>query len=277
MRSHQAAPVRENTALWRVLADLAATAELLWQRGWAERNAGNLSFDVTDLVPAVADAGPVIAVLRGAAFAELAGRRLLVTAAGSRMRDLAREPDLGCGVVQMTDGGAGYRVVWQGGEGATFAPSSELPAHLGIHAALRRRGSAHRAVVHTHPTELLALSHDPSLGDEARLERALRAMHPEMVVVVPDGLARVPYEMPGSAAQGVAAGAAMDRHDVALWVKHGAVAVGPDFASAFDLVDTVNKAARMLLLCRAAGYEPEGLSDAQLGAMRTAYLGPAPS
>ncbi len=263
---------RDDPALWRVLADLAATAEILWQRGWAERNAGNLSFDVTDIVPASSGGGPATPVVPGAAFSELAGRRLLVTATGSRMRDLAREPDLGCGVLEFAAGGAGYGVVWQGAEGAGFAPTSELPAHLGIHAALRRRRSPCRAIVHTHPVELLALSHDPALGDEARLDRALRAMHPELVVVVPDGLARVAYETPGSAAQGAAAGAAMERHQVALWVKHGAVAVGPDFASAFDLIDTVNKAARMRLLCRAAGYEPEGLSDAQLDAMRKAWL-----
>jgi rhamnulose-1-phosphate aldolase len=131
--------------------------------------------------------------------------------------------------------------------------------------------------VHSHPTELLALSHDPRLAAAARFERTLWAMHPEVVVAVPEGVALVPYAMPGTAAQGVAAGAAMERHDVALWAKHGAVAVGADFACAFDLLDTVNKAARMLLLGRAAGYEPEGLSDAEVEALRRGYPGPGAS
>jgi rhamnulose-1-phosphate aldolase len=261
-------------ALWRVLSDLAATAALLWERGWAERNAGNLSCDVTELVPAVPEEGTPTPVPAGAAFGELAGRRLLVTAAGSRMRDLAREPDVGCGIVQFAARGAGYVVVWPGAAGAAFAPTSELPAHLAIHAALRRRRAPCPAVLHTHPTELLAVSHDPRLADTARLNRALWAMHPEAVVVVPAGVACVPYQMPGSVTHGAAAGAAMQRHDVALWVKHGAVAVGPDFAGAFDLLDTANKAARLLLLCRAAGYEPEGLSDAEVEALRRAYPPP---
>lgn len=262
---------RGDPALWRVLSDLAATAALLWERGWAERNAGNLSCDVTDLVPAVPEEATPTPVPAGAAFGELAGRRLLVTAAGSRMRDLAREPDVGCGIVHFAEGGAGFSVVWQGAAGAAFAPTSELPAHLAIHAALQRRRAPYRAVVHSHPTELLALSHDPRLEDTARLNRALWAMHPEAVVVIPEGVACVPYRMPGSVAHGAAAGAAMDRHDVALWVKHGAVAAGPDFAGAFDLLDTANKAARLLLLCRAAGYEPEGLSDADVEELRRAY------
>jgi rhamnulose-1-phosphate aldolase len=263
---------RDDPDFWRVLAGLGETAGLLWQKGWAERNAGNLSCDVTDLVPERRGAAGVTPTLFGAAFGELAGRRLLVTAAGSRMRDLAREPDVGCGVLQVAGDGAGCVVVWSGAPEGRFVPTSELPSHLAIHAALRRRGSPHRAVVHTHPTELLVLSHDPRLIEESRLNRALWAMHPEAVVVVPRGVGVVPYVLPGTAEQGRAAGAAMEAHDVALWAKHGAVAAGADFADAFDQLDTVNTAARMLLLCRAAGYEPEGLSDAEVEELRRAYV-----
>lgn len=267
--------LRDSPEFWRVLASLGETAGLLWQKGWAEANAGNLSCDVTDIVPASLATGAGGATPFGAVFPELAGRRLLVTAAGSRMRDLAREPDAGCGALQCTGDGAGYHVAWRAEPAAPFTPTSELPSHLAIHAALRRRRSLCRALVHTHPTELLALSHDPGFPDEAHLGRALRGMHPEMVVTVPDGLGVVPYTLPGTVAQGVAAGAAMEAHDVALWVKHGAVAAGRDFGEAFDLLDTVNTAARMLLLCRSAGYEPEGLSDAELEELRRAQKRPA--
>jgi ribulose-5-phosphate 4-epimerase/fuculose-1-phosphate aldolase len=60
---------------------------LLWERGWAERNAGDLSCDVTGIAPAdrAAD-GPLTPL--GVAYRELAGRHLLVTGAGSRMRDV---------------------------------------------------------------------------------------------------------------------------------------------------------------------------------------------
>ena len=247
---------------------MGETAGLLWQKGWAAANAGNLSFDVTEMLPAPEASGSGAATPFGAAYPELAGRRILVTGAGTRMRDLAREPDAGCGILHCTGDGAGYRVAWRADPSARFTPTSELPSHVAIHAALRRRGAPHRAVVHTHPTELLALSHEPALAAEGRLAHALRAMAPEMVVVVPGGLAVVPYAVPGTVAQGDAAGAAMEGHDVALWVKHGAVGVGRDFADAFDLLDTVNMAARMLLLCRSAGFEPEGLSDAAIEELR---------
>ncbi len=263
--------LRDNTKFWRVLAAAAEVAGLLWGKGWAERNAGNLSFDVTDVVPAPDGAGVAAgATALPRSFPELGGRRLLVTAAGSRMREIAQDPDRFCGVLQFSPDGSRHAVAWRGRGTGTFAPTSELPSHLAIHAALRRRQSAHCAIVHTHPTELLALSHDARLKDAAQLNRLLSAMHPETVVVVPDGLALVPYLLPGTFEQGLAAGVAMERHDVALWEKHGAVAVGAGFVEAFDLIDTMNAAARLLLLCRSAGLEPEGLTDAQLDELRRA-------
>lgn len=244
-------------------------ARLLWERGWAERNAGNLSCDVTDVLPPGLAEGASLTPL-GTAYPELAGRHLLVTGAGSRMRDVALEPEAWCGVLRFCQDGAAYGVVGGGRDGAVFTPTSELPSHLAIHAALRRRGATARAVVHTHPTELLALSLEPGIGDEGRFSRVLWSLHPEMVVVVPSGVAVVPYVMPGSLEQGRAAGHAMETHDVALWRKHGAVAVGEDFGSAFDLLETVNKAARLYLLCRSAGIAPEGLSDAEVEELRRA-------
>ena len=263
--------LRDASAFESVLAGAAEVAGLLWEKGWAERNAGNLSFDVTDLVPAVDGAGDSAAApLLPRPFPELGGRRILVTAAGSRMREIAQDPDRFCGVLQCSSEGSLHHVAWEGGGAGAFVPTSELPSHLAIHAALLRRRSPHRAIVHTHPTELLALSHDRRVQGEAQLNRLLWAMHPEAVVVVPGGMGVVPYILPGTMEQGLAAGAAMERHDVALWKKHGAVAAGATFAEAFDLLDTMNKAARLLLLCRAAGYEPEGLTDAQLDELRGA-------
>jgi rhamnulose-1-phosphate aldolase len=263
--------LRDASAFESVLAGAAEVAGLLWEKGWAERNAGNLSFDVTDLLPAADGAGDSAgATPLPRPFSELGGRRFLVTAAGSRMREIAQDPDRFCGLLQCSSDGSLHHVAWEGCGAGAFVPTSELPSHLAIHAALLRRRSPHRAIVHTHPTELLALSHDRRVQGEAQLNRLLWAMHPEAVIVVPGGIGVVPFFLPGTMEQGLAAGAAMERHDVALWEKHGAAAAGATFAEAFDLLDTMNKAARLLLLCRAAGYEPEGLTDAQLDELRGA-------
>ena len=38
-------------------------------------------------------------------------------------------------------------------------PTSELPSHLSMHHFLREKGQPNRVVLHTHPTDLVAMSH----------------------------------------------------------------------------------------------------------------------
>jgi rhamnulose-1-phosphate aldolase len=263
-------PVKGHSSpLGQHLAAAARVARELWNKGWAERNAGNLSIDVTDLVPDAS--GTVIPLLQP--FPELAGRSIWITATGCRMRHVAVDPAANSGVVQITPDAAGYRVAWTGVEDGPFEAASELPSHCAVHASLRRRNAPQRAVLHTHPTELIALSHVRELWDEARLNRILWAMHPEAVVVVDDGLALVDYILPGTVDQGLATAARLDERRVVLWQKHGVVAVGSTLDVAFDLIDTLNKSAQIYLACRAAGFEPEGLSDEQVAALRAAFKG----
>ncbi|MAG14579.1 MAG: hypothetical protein CL874_01675 [Dehalococcoidales bacterium] len=37
--------------LQKIVRDIAAVAGYLWEKGWATRNAGNISVDITELVP----------------------------------------------------------------------------------------------------------------------------------------------------------------------------------------------------------------------------------
>ena len=55
-----------------------------------------------------------------------------------------------------------------------------------------------------------------------------------------------------------------DDYDVVMWEKHGVVAVDTDIMSAFDQVDVLNKAALIYIASKNMGFEPEGMSDAQM-------------
>jgi rhamnulose-1-phosphate aldolase len=122
-------------------------------------------------------------------------------------------------------------------------------------------------VLHSHPTELIAITHLPALTQE-RLNRMLWSMTPETVVFAPEGVALLPYLPPGSTEMGAATASAVVRHQLVLWDKHGAAAVGDDLVEAFDLLDTINKSAALHLACRAAGFQPRGLSEQQIAALR---------
>jgi rhamnulose-1-phosphate aldolase len=86
-------------------------------------------------------------------------------------------------------------------------------------------------------------------------------------------VAIVDYILPGTLEQGLATAARLDDHRVALWQKHGVVAVGSTLDVAFDLIDTLNKSAQIYLSCRAAGFEAEGLSDDEVARLRAAFKG----
>jgi rhamnulose-1-phosphate aldolase len=53
-------------------------------------------------------------------------------------------------------------------------------------------------------------------------------------------------------------------HRAVLWDRHGCIAAGPDPFAAFDIIDLLEKAAEMFLMCRSAGHEPKWLTADEL-------------
>lgn len=246
------------------LQQIAEVAGLISGRGWAERNAGNISIDVTDKgdLLELPSAGRDVTI--EVDNPELAGRCYLVTATGARFRDIAKQPDHHVVLVRISDDLAGYRIFGGAGETTAALTTSEFPSHLGIHSHLLRTDPTKKAVLHTHPDHLVALTHVPRYLSTESLNRLLWSMHPEMKVVMPEGVGIVPYRPPGSEELARATVETLHNHRMVLWEKHGCIAVGRDLFEAYDLIDTAEKSARIFFLVRSADFEPEGLSQAQL-------------
>jgi rhamnulose-1-phosphate aldolase len=244
--------------------EIAEISGFLWERGWAECNAGNLSVDIT---PYARDLHLPEPDRRSTkleyTYPSLSGQYILITISGRRFRDCARDVETNTLILRISEKADGYEI-W-GSEEDDDRPTSELLVHLRIHEELRSRKSKNFAVLHTHPTHLIALSHVADYGSSEKCNAALWAMHPEVKVIVPKGVKLIPYVTPGSEALARAtAGAFGDGHAVVVWQYHGAVAVAPKVDKAFDLVHTVDKAAQMVLLCRSAGSLPTGIGKPEL-------------
>jgi rhamnulose-1-phosphate aldolase len=252
-----------------VLEGAAEVAGHLWRKGWAERNAGNISIDITNIVPeAILDDCPGETRTLPRPYPALAKASILTTATGSRMRAVAAAPHRYSCVLHLSPTGDSFNTICFD---TSVRPSSEAPSHLAIHELLRQRESGLTSVIHTHPDRLIALSHMREFSDESALNRLLWSMHPETSIVVPQGIGVVPYEVPGSEMLARATVKALAEHRIVLWEKHGVVAVGTDLDEALDLVDTMDKAAAIYLLCRNAGAVPEGLSESQLHELAEAF------
>lgn len=250
-------------ALAKQVADVAEVAGYLWQKGWAERNGGNITINVTDNVDDIVRAMPAItpAVPIGLTLPHLKGCYFYCKGTNRRMRDLARFPMDNGSIIRITDDCAHYEIIAD----KPVKPTSELPSHLAVHNYLIAKGSTYKASVHTHPIELVAMSHNPEFLKKDVLTNILWSMIPETKAFCPRGLGIVPYMMPSSNELAEATIKAIDDdYDVVMWEKHGVFAVGEDVMEAFDMIDTLTKSAIIYMDAKCMGFTPDGMSQQQM-------------
>lgn len=256
-------------ALTRQINEVAEVAGYLWQKGWAERNGGNITINITqEIDDEIRKLPPISGKMQiGKILPHLKGCYFYCKGTNKRMRDLARWPMENGSVIRISDDCASYEIIAD----HPVLPTSELPAHLSMHDYLIGKGSTYKAVIHTHPIDLVAMSHNPAFLKKDVLSRLLWSMIPETRAFCPRGLGIIPYELPSSLALAEATIKELGEYDVVMWEKHGVCAVGENIMEAFDMVDTLSKSAQIYLTAKSMGFEPTGMSDAQMEEMKTAF------
>ncbi len=256
-------------ALRREIEKVAEVAGYLWEKGWAERNGGNIVVNVTEHIDDEIKSMPAIApaMLMAQKLPNLAGCWFFCKGTNRRMRDLARWPMENGSIIRICPDCEHYEIVADN----PVKPTSELASHLAIHSLMISRGNGYKASLHTHPIELVALTHHRPFLEKDVLTHLLWSMIPETRAFCPKGLGIIPYEMPSSSALADATVAQLDEYDVVMWEKHGVCAVGPEIGEAFDQVDVLNKAALIYEAGRNMGFIPEGMSDAQMDELKEAF------
>jgi rhamnulose-1-phosphate aldolase len=245
------------------IEQVAEVAGYLWQKGWAERNGGNITINITDCVDDEMRALPALCEAKaiGATLPHLKGCYFFCKGTNRRMRDLARWPMDNGSIIRILDDCAHYEIIAD----KPVMPTSELPSHLSVHNYLIAKGSPYKASLHTHPIELVAMTHHRPFLEKDVLTKILWSMIPETRAFCPKGLGIVPYLLPSSVALGEATLKTLDEgYDVVMWEKHGVFAVDTDIMAAFDQVDVLNKAAQIYMSARSMGFEPEGMSEVQM-------------
>ena len=252
------------------IEQIAEAAGYLWQKGWAERNGGNITVNITEYIDDDIRRLPAISapIAIGATLGNLRGCWFYCKGTQKRMRDLARHPMENGSVIRILDDCAHYEIVAD----QPVLPTSELPSHLAVHNYLIGKGSDYKASLHTLPFELVAMSHNPEFLRKDVLTRLLWSMIPETKAFAPRGLGMVPYMLPSSNALAEATIRAIaDDYDVVMWEKHGVFAVERDIMSAFDQVDVLNKSANIYMCARSMGFIPDGMTDAQMQEISTVF------
>ena len=180
-------------ALAAEVEKVAEVAGYLWQKGWAERNGGNITVNVTEYVDDAIKAMPAISEVKpiGAVLPHLKGCYFYCKGTQKRMRDLARRPMENGSIIRILDDCASYVIIAD----SPVMPTSELPSHLSVHNYLISKGLPYKASVHTHPIELVAMSHNKKFLEKDVASNLLWSMIPETKAFSPRGLGIIPYKL----------------------------------------------------------------------------------
>lgn len=256
-------------ALVKEINEVAEVAGYLWQKGWAERNGGNIVVNITDLVDdEIKQMAPISNVTPiGTTLPYLKGCYFYCKGTNMRMRDLARWPMENGSVIRILDDCASYVIIAD----APVKPTSELPSHLCMHNYLLSKGSSYKASLHTHPIDLIAMTHHKPFLQKDVLTNLLWSMIPETKAFCPRGLGIIPYALPSSMELAEATIQELEEYDVVMWEKHGVCAVGEDIMAAFDQVDVLSKSAQIYINARSMGFMPDGMSQEQMKEMTVAF------
>ena len=238
---------------------VAEVAGYLWQKGWAERNGGNITVNITEYVDDEIRQMPAISEVKqiGVTLPHLKGCYFY----------LARWPMDNGSVIRILDDFASYVIIAD----KPVQPTSEVPSHLSVHNYLISIGSPYKASVHTHPIELIALSHNKKFMEKDVATNLLWSMIPETKAFCPRGLGMIPYQLPSSVELADATIKELADYDVVMWEKHGIFAVDCDVMAAFDQIDVLNKSALIYIAAKNMGFEPDGMSQEQMKEMSVAF------
>lgn len=252
------------------LDTVSRIAGYLWDREWSERNAGNVSINLSGFFSKEEVEGRGLFIEHNFPK-EVGGFIIYISGTGCYLRSLIDNIEEASCIIYINEASTGFSIIW-GGQEEGFRPTSELISHVKIHHYNSLNNPSHLAVLHTHPIELIVMSHHKYFQDEKKFNNSLWKMCPEVRVFVPKGVHCTRYALPSSEELADLSIEGLKTRDVILWEKHGALATGEDMEKAFDYLDVANKGAKLLLLAWSAGFEPVGLTDAELEELERNFL-----
>lgn len=227
--------------------EMESTTANMYRLEWDERNGGNISYLLKE--EEVSEYLDVKNVLReiptGFSAKALAGKIFIVTGTGKYFKNVQSDPETNLGIIRIKEDGMTAQLLWGYKGGGKF--TSELPAHLMSHMARLSVDPENRVVMHSHPTNTLAMNYVHEL-DEKKFTHTLWEMCTECIVVFPDGVGVLPWMLCGTNEIGKATAEKMKEFRIVIWGMHGIYGAGKTMDETFGLIETVEKAAHIYML-----------------------------
>lgn len=228
--------------------DYLSIIDNMYRLGWDERNGGNVSvlFDQSEVDEYLGSAKDVIREIELPFKADpiLRGRVFAFTGTGRYFRNTKADPSHNVGILRVSDDLTKAEILYGFEDGGRF--TSEIYAHLDCHATRLKIDPHHHVVMHTHPTNLLVMTHMHPLDERSFTLDLWRTMT-ECIVVFPEGVGVLPWMLCGTDSIGTATAEKMKEYRVVVWSLHGVYGCGDTIDEAFGLIETVEKGADLYL------------------------------
>ena len=229
------------------VVEMEKTTANMYRLGWDERNGGNISYllDETEVKEYLDVDNVIREIPTGFDAPSLVGKYFIVTGTGKYFKNVQDDPETNLGVFRIKEDGKTAQLLWGYRDGGKF--TSELPAHLMSHMARLSVDPENRVIIHSHPTNTLAMNFVHEL-DEKKFTHTLWEMCTECIVVFPDGIGILPWMLCGTNSIGEATAAKMKEFRLVIWGMHGIYGAGKSLDETFGLIETVEKAAQIYML-----------------------------
>ena len=231
--------------LEQLLIEIGEVGSWLAQMNACEGAAGNISVcmgwevDGSDHFP---DSRPIDLPF---AAPDMAGKSILITGSGTRLRDLLKDPHGTLGLLRIQKQGKSALLFTNPRQ--TFKRlTGEFNTHLSLHQrAFASATATFNAVVHAQPPHLTYLTSIPEYQDSLHFSRAICRWQPEMLLVFPRGVAFLPFRVPNSEALMSTTRSVDGDLNLIVWAKHGVIAISNQSVSqALDLIEYAETGAR---------------------------------
>ncbi|EGJ27088.1 rhamnulose-1-phosphate aldolase [Streptococcus porcinus] len=233
----------------------------MWKKGWDEYNGGNVSYRLKE--SEVANLSEDLALTDYVTYHDevevevmdipqnMQDQYLLISASWSHFRHLKNQPANDSGIIRLTK--KGYIKIAGFNDGKR--PTSEIFMHILAHSARLEQDDKQRVVVHNHATNLVLYSLLNDVNSRS-LTLDLWSVLTESIIVFPDGIAVLPWEVPGTKQIGIDTARELARQRLVVWAKHGVLSTGRDYQDCFGLIETADKAAKLALNLQKISQKP---------------------
>jgi rhamnulose-1-phosphate aldolase len=218
------------------LAAIGAAGQRVSEIAASEGAAGNISICIgwpTEVRRRFPISEPIELPLSAPA---LAGRSMIVSGSGRRLRDIHLDPAAHLGVVVIVHNDQ-----------------------------VARSGTNFHALIHAQPPHLTYLSHIGAYREQDYINRRLLRWEPETIVNLPEGIGVLPYRLPGSPSMMEANLQGLRDYRIVVWSKHGVMARSDQSVTkAADRIEYAETAALYEYMDLVNGSKAEGLTEDEL-------------